>query len=104
MATPTEHGSRDYAAYLRGPAGLNTYAFTTTSGPAGVRNGIAHSPQISVFPAPIDSAPDTFGIMTIETFDVEIFDEPTDDDWPLLAEDGEFLLDETGTSQLIHDF
>jgi hypothetical protein len=104
MATPTEHASRDYAAYLRGPAGLNTYAFTTTSSPASVRSGIAHSPQISVIPAPIDSAPDTFGIMTIETFDVEIFDEPNDDDWPILDQTGDFIQSNDGTAYLVQNY
>lgn len=105
MATPTEHTSRDYAAFLSGPAGFDTYAFTTSTDPAqAVRNGIAYSPQIVDFPAPADNAPDDFGIIASGSFEVEIADEPTDEDWPLLDSSGNFLLADSGTEQLVQDY
>lgn len=105
MPTPTEHVRRDYAAFLRGPAGSNTYAFTSTSDPdLCTRAGVFHAPQMAAFPAPSDTAPDDFGIIAGTTFDVEIFDEQTDDDWPLLDSNGDFLLADDGSGQLVQDY
>lgn len=99
MATPLEHVWREYAFYLRGPAGLNTYGFTTQSNAQRYRAGVDHQPLIVGFPAPSDSAPDDFGILASGAFDVEIFDEPAiggidglGADWHLLTSSSDRIV------------
>lgn len=88
MAIPTEHAWREYAVFLRGPTGLNTFAFGTRDA---YRSSVQHKGLISVFPEPGDNPADDFGITTGGGFTVEIADEG-DEDWYLLLPDGSPLL------------
>jgi hypothetical protein len=94
MAIPTEHQSRAYHAFLRGPVGLNTFAFGTVDA---YRGGVQHQALIAEFPDPEDNPLNDFGIQQGGGFTVEIVDEPGTDDWLLTLEDGYFLLLEDGS-------
>lgn len=104
MATPTEHVWREFAVFLRGPDGLDTFAFTTTTTAEAVRDGIAHAPQIVEPPTPADNAPDDFGILAASSFEVELVDEPTDDDWPILDHNGDLIQTHNGTDYVVQDY
>lgn len=86
MATPTD--PRDYEVYLRGPVGLDTFAFGTVDA---YRGGMQHHGLMSMFPAPSENAVTDFGIMQGGGFTVEIADEG-ELDWFLLWEDGSYIL------------
>ena len=101
MAFPTDHDWREYTVYIRGPAGLNTYAFATRDD---YRSGVQHLGQIRVIPAPTDAASNDFGLQAAGSFELEVSDEPTDDDWPITDQTGEFLLQQDGTAQLVQNY
>jgi hypothetical protein len=99
MATPTEAPKRDYLAFVRGPAGVNTVAFGTLDEP---RSGVQHAGLILSFPEPSGGGLNDFGFQEASGFTVEIADEVEGGgtlDWYLLQEDvGRILLeDETGS-------
>lgn len=96
MAAPTEHASRAYAAFLRGPVGSNRFAFALVDA---YRNGVQHLGLMTAIPAPADSFESDFGILVSGGFTVEIADEPGVGgidglglDWFLLLEDGGYAL------------
>lgn len=93
MATPIEHAWREYAAFLRGPVGLNTFGFGTVDA---YRAGVQHVGLLQVFPEPSDSSVDDFGIQRGGGFTVEIADEPDDADWFWLWDDGSRILWDDG--------
>jgi hypothetical protein len=97
MATPTEHATRAYEAFLRGPADLNTFAFGTVDA---YRGGVQHHRGIVGFPEPVDNPLNDFGIQQGGGFAVEIADEGAND-WFLLREDGSFLLREDGSKFIL---
>jgi hypothetical protein len=101
MATPTEHAWREYEAFLRGPIGVNTFAFGTVSA---FRSSVQHIGLLAIFPEPTDAVTDDFGIQPAQTFMVEIADETDDDDWYITLEDGSRLLLEDGSGALIMEY
>jgi hypothetical protein len=94
MAAPPEHSSRSYRAFVRGPAGINTYAFGTVDE---YRDGVQHIGLLADFPTPSDNAPDDFGILSGGSFTVELADQEAGDE-NVLDEDGAPILDEDGTN------
>jgi hypothetical protein len=94
MAAPDPEAKRGYAAFLRGPVGLNTFAFGTVSA---YRSGVQHEARLAVFPEPVDAELDDFGILAPGGFTVEIADEEGLSEWPILDELGEIVLDEAGS-------
>lgn len=101
MATPIESASRETQAFLRAPAGDNTYCLATVET---VRNGLQYSGRILDFPAPQDNAVDDFGIQQGGGFTVEIADEPNDDEWPILDQAGDFMQTNDGTGILVQNY
>ena len=108
MATPTEHASRAYAVYLRGPVATNLFGFATKDD---YRAGVQHLGLMTVIPAPVDSPPNDFGILVGTGFTVEIADEGETGgidglgtDWYILQETGDHILLEDGTGALIEDY
>lgn len=101
MATPTEHGKREYEAFLRGPVGLNTFAFGTIDA---YRNGVQHQGLLAVVPEPADNPLDDFGIQEGGGFTVVISDEidgAGELDWFLLQENGDRIILEDDSGQII---
>jgi hypothetical protein len=99
MPTPVENVKRDYAVYLRGPVGYNTFGFALTDS---YRSGVHHLGLMSAIPAAVDNMADDFGIMVGGGFMVEIADEDGTADWYLLQEnDAGRILMEDGSGYLI---
>lgn len=103
MAAPTEHESRKYQAFLRGPADTKTFAYTTVNASDAYRSGVHHAPLMAVFPEPVDNEADEFGIMQGGGFTVEIADEDLGN-WYVLQEDGSRILLEDGSGSIIKEF
>lgn len=102
MPTPVENVKRDYAVYLRGPVGFNTFGFSLVDA---YRAGVQHLGLMSVIPAPVDNEQDDFGILVGGGFTAEIADEDGTADWYLLMEDGfSHLLMEDGSGSLIMEY
>ncbi len=89
MPTPTDR--RDYEVFLRGPVGLNTFAYGTVDA---YRAGVQHQGRLAFFPEPADDGLDDFGILLSGGFIVEIVDEEGEPDWPILDEAGDPINDE----------
>jgi hypothetical protein len=101
MPTPTEHAWRETWAFLRGPVGVDTFAFGTVDA---YRNGVQHAPLLQEFPEPSDNSTDAFGIQAGGGFTVEIADELVDNDWYLLQEDFSRIVLEDGSGALIMEY
>lgn len=101
MATPTEHAWREYLAFLRAPVPSAMFRFGTVDE---YRGGLQHIGQIATIPAPDDSALNDFGMLQSGGFTVEIADEPANDDWYLLLEDGSRIVLEDGSGDLIMEY
>lgn len=101
MATPTEHGKRDYQVYLRGPVPTTIFAFSLVDA---YRSGVQHLGQLSAIPAPVDSMENDFGILVGGGFTVEIADEEGTTDWFLLYENGDRILLENSSGVLTLEY
>lgn len=91
MAAPTEHASREYQAFLRGPSGCCAVGTVDA-----YRSSVWHWGRLAVIPEPADNELSDFGFQVGGGFTVEIADEPDGLDWPIYDEAYEFLLDEAG--------
>ncbi len=102
MTTPTEHNSREYQAFLRGPVETDTFAFGTVEAYRGSR---WHAPRLTIFPAPSDGLDGDFGIIGGGGFTVEIVDEAGTADWYVTQEDGHSkILLEDGSGAVIQEY
>ena len=99
MPTPTE--PRKYQVFLRGPVPDQTFGFGSV---AAQRSGIQHFPLLVDFPEPSDNSGDEFGIQQGGGFTVGIADEMGDEDWPILDENGDPLISEDGTGQIVQEY
>jgi hypothetical protein len=102
MATPTPHDKREYEAFLRGPAAVNTFAFGTVDA---YRSSVQHHGQLAVIPEPAENPLSDFGIQEGGGFTVVISDEVAGDgvlDWFLLMEGGAgYILAEDGSKIIL---